>query len=48
MKARTAQPCNLRGEITGPPLAISERGTFDVTTRPLAPVSVILLGTEKP
>jgi hypothetical protein len=48
MKARSAQPCNLRGEITGPPLAISEQGTFNVTTKPLAPVSVILLGTEKP
>ena len=48
MKARTAQQCNLRGEITGPPLAISERGTFNVTTMPMAPLSVILLGTEKP
>jgi hypothetical protein len=46
MKARTAQPCDLRGEITGPPFPISERGTFDVTTKPMAPVSVILLGIE--
>jgi hypothetical protein len=48
MKACTAQPCNLRGEITGPPLAVSESGTFNVTTKPMAPVSVILLGIEKP
>ena len=48
MKARTAQPCNLRGEAIGPPLAISERGTFNVTTKPMAPLSVILLGNDKP
>ena len=37
MKARIAQFCNLRGEITGPSVAISESGTFDVTTKPMAP-----------
>ncbi|MGA2866627.1 MAG: hypothetical protein ABSF95_19300 [Verrucomicrobiota bacterium] len=47
MDARTAQPCNLRGEITGPPLAISERGTFNITTKPMAPVSMILLGNQR-
>ena len=47
MKARTAQFCNLRGEITGPPIAISESGTFNVTPRPMAPTSVILMGPAR-
>ena len=47
MKARTAQFCNLRGEITGLPIAISESGTFNVTPRPMAPTSMILLGPAK-
>ena len=47
MKARTAQFCNLRGEITGPSIAISESGTFNVTPRPMAPTSMILLGPAK-
>ena len=47
MKARTAQPCNLRGETTGAPIPISEFGTFNVTSRPMAPTSVILLKPAK-
>jgi alpha-mannosidase len=47
MKARTAQLCNLRGEMIGPPLAISTKGTFSITTKPMAPVSLLLLGTQK-
>jgi alpha-mannosidase len=42
MKARTAQFCNLRGEITGPSVPILESGTLNVTLRPMAPASVIL------
>ena len=42
MKARTAQPCNLRGEIAGPPLAISEKGSFSLAIKPMAPSTVIL------
>ncbi len=48
MKARVAQPCDLRGQITGSPLVISERGTFNVPIKPMAPFSVIIPRTEKP
>jgi hypothetical protein len=44
MKARTAQPCNLRGENTGRPRALSAQGTFNLTLKPMAPASVLLLG----
>ncbi len=47
MKAHTAQPCNLRGEITGPPLAISKSGAFNIKANPMAPTSVILLGNQR-
>jgi alpha-mannosidase len=42
IKARTAQPCNLRGETNGAPTPISATGTFTFRSRPMAPVSVIL------
>ena len=42
MKARTAQRCNLRGEITGQALEISERGDFSLKTKAMAPVSLII------
>ena len=48
IKARTAQPCNLRGEFTGAPIAISEQGTFNLSVRPMAPVSVLLLQKAVP
>jgi hypothetical protein len=44
MKAATAQPCDLRGQTLGPPLPISSRGTFSVKVKPMAPLSLILLG----
>jgi hypothetical protein len=47
LKVRTAQPCNLRGEFTGPALPISETGTLSLTTRPMAPTSLLLLGAPK-
>jgi hypothetical protein len=42
MKARTAQPCDLRGQPMGPPLAVSDEHTFRVTIKPMAPLSVVL------
>jgi len=47
MKARTAQLCNLRGETAGPSFSVSESGTFNVPIRPMAPTSVLLLGSAK-
>jgi len=47
MKARTAQPCDLRGQIIGPPLAISESGTLNISARPLAPITLVLLGNQR-
>ena len=47
MRASSAQLCNLRGEAVGAPLAVSESGAFDVPVRPMAPTSVILLGSGK-
>lgn len=44
MRARTAQPCNLRGESTGPPVAVSAQGKFNLGVKPMAPASVLLLG----
>ena len=44
MKVRAAQLCNLRGEPAGPSLPVLESGEFEVPIRPMAPVSVILLG----
>jgi hypothetical protein len=42
LKARTAQPCDLRGQAAGSPIEISSRGTFDVTIPHMAPASLIL------
>lgn len=42
MKARTAQPCDLRGQVAGSPIEISDRGTFDVTIQRMSPTSLIL------
>jgi hypothetical protein len=45
MKARSAQPCDLRGEPMGEPIAVSAQGTFDVDILPpMAPLSLILAG----
>jgi len=46
MKARTAQPCDLRGQPIGAPLAVSDHGAFEVSIKPMAPVSVILAGPD--
>jgi hypothetical protein len=45
MKVRTVQPCDLRGQAIGPPLAVSKQDTFEVTIKPMAPLSVVLSGT---
>jgi alpha-mannosidase len=42
LKVRAAQPCDLRGQTNGSPLAVSEAGTLDVTIKSLAPLSLIL------
>ena len=42
MNARMAQPCDLRGQPSGPPLTIADTGTFAFTIKPMAPVSLIL------
>jgi len=42
MNARMAQPCDLRGQPSGPPLTIADPGTFALTIKPMAPVSLIL------
>jgi hypothetical protein len=47
LKARAAQPGDVRGRTTGAPLRISDRGTLDVTIRRMAPTSLILQ-TEPP
>ena len=47
MQARTAQPCDLRGQFAGSPIEISDRGRFDVTIHPMSPTSLILR-TESP
>ncbi|MCY2988686.1 MAG: hypothetical protein NTY19_12570 [Planctomycetota bacterium] len=44
LQAPTAQPCDLRGQLRGSPIAVSKQGTLDVTIQPLAPVSLILQG----
>lgn len=44
MAARAARPCDLRGQQCGPPLSISAEGTFPVTIRSMAPLSLILEG----
>ena len=36
------RPCDLRGQPSGPPLTVSEHGTFNVTIRPMAPLNVLL------
>jgi len=48
MRADTAQLCNLRGEPMGTPITVSKRGSFEVTVRPMAPISVILTGAKHP
>ncbi len=47
MKARTVQLCDLRGQAIGPSLTVSEKRTCDVAIKPMAPVSVILQGSQK-
>jgi hypothetical protein len=47
LKARVGQPCNLRGEPSGPAFPISEQGSFDIPTRAMAPMSVILSANQK-
>jgi len=42
MKVRTAQPCDLRGQPRGSPIAVSDQGTFAVPIHPMAPMSLIL------
>jgi glycosyl hydrolase family 38 len=42
MQARNAQPCDLRGQVAGSPITISDRGTFDFTIRRMSPASLIL------
>jgi hypothetical protein len=42
MHAGTAQPCDLRGQPAGTPIAVSAQGVFSATIRPMAPASFIL------
>ena len=42
MRARTAQPQDLRGQSRGAPLTVSDTGTFALTLDRMAPVSLIL------
>jgi hypothetical protein len=42
LQARTAQPCDLRGQVAGVPITISDGGMFDVTIRRMSPASLIL------
>jgi hypothetical protein len=42
MHAATAQPCDLRGQPTGSPIAVSGQGVFSAQIRPMAPASFIL------
>lgn len=46
MQARTARLCDLRGQMIGPLLAVSDSGAFSLVIKPLAPVSVLLQGPE--
>ena len=47
LKARTAQPCDLRGQPRGAPIVVSDRGTLEVKIHPMAPVSLILQGPSQ-
>jgi alpha-mannosidase len=47
MQARAAHLCDLRGQTIGSPLTVSERGSFNLMIKPMAPVSVILEGPEE-
>jgi hypothetical protein len=47
MKARTAQPCDLRSQPRGGPIAVSGQGTFAVTIHPMAPASFIIDGAGR-
>jgi hypothetical protein len=44
MDVGTAQPCDLRGQPTGSPIAVSGQGVFNAEIRSMAPASFILLG----
>ncbi|MFI5380377.1 MAG: hypothetical protein ACHRHE_13845 [Tepidisphaerales bacterium] len=46
MDAATAEPCDLRGQPTGPPIAVSGQGVFSVQIRPMAPASFILIARQ--
>ena len=46
MDVATAQPCDLRGQPTGPPITVSGQGVFSATIRPMAPASFVLYGGE--
>jgi hypothetical protein len=49
MNVATAQPCDLRGQPTGAPIAVSAQGVFGATIRSMAPASFILMPpTPKP
>ncbi|MGA2500639.1 MAG: hypothetical protein ABSH20_23120 [Tepidisphaeraceae bacterium] len=48
LHVRAAYLCDLRGQRTGPPLAVSEKGEFSLMIKPMAPASVILEGPEEP
>ena len=43
MDIATAQPCDLRGQPTGAPIAVSAAGVFSAKIRSMAPASFILL-----
>ena len=43
MKVATAQPCDLRGQPTGAPIAVSAQGVFPAKVRSMAPASFVLL-----
>jgi hypothetical protein len=43
MDVAAAQPCDLRGQSIGAPIAVSAPGVFQATIRPMAPASFILL-----
>ena len=42
MKVAEALPCDLRGQPTGSPISVSDRGEFDVQIRSMAPASFVL------
>jgi hypothetical protein len=49
IRVTTAQPCDLRGQPTGAPIAISPEGVFHAKVRSMAPASFVLLSpTSQP